>query len=75
MSTVTPEDLFKQWKLENIPLEMAMGHVLQNLVKQQTAQETLNQAIYTLRADVDRLIAHTGLTPPAPSKRKPAKDS
>jgi hypothetical protein len=75
MSTETPEELFKLWKLENIPLETAMGHVLQNLIKQQTAQEALNQTIYNLRADVDRLIAHTGLTPPAQGKRKPAKDS
>jgi len=73
MSTVTPEELLKQWKLESIPLEMAMGHVLQNLVKQQTAQEALNLALLNLCADVDRLIAHTGLTPNAGSRSKPSK--
>lgn len=75
MSTVTPEELLRLWKLENIPLEMAMGHVLQNLVKQQKAQDALNQMIANLRADVDRLIAHTGLTPSTSTNRKPAKAS
>jgi len=75
MSTVTPEELFKQWKLESIPLEMAMGHVLQNLIKQQTAQEALNKALLNLRADIDRLIAHTGLTPTAEGRHKSPKAS
>ena len=73
MSTVTPEELLRLWKLENIPLEMAMGHVLQNLVKQQKAQDALNQMISNLRADVARLIAHTGLTLAPQAKHKPSK--
>ena len=75
MSAETPEELLKQWKLENIPLEMAMGHVIQNLVKQQKAQDALNQAIYHLRSDMDRLIAHADLTPSTPGKRKSGKVS
>ncbi|MFN8488377.1 MAG: hypothetical protein U0350_12335 [Caldilineaceae bacterium] len=69
MSTVTPEELLKLWKLDNIPMEMAMGHVLQNLGKQQKAQDALNQTLVNLRADVERLIAHTGLPPSAQSRR------
>jgi len=45
---------------------MAVGHILQNLVKLQTI-------LVDLRADIDRLIAHTRLPPNAKSKAKPSK--
>jgi len=66
MSTVTPTELLKLWKLENMQPEMAVGHILQNLVKLQTI-------LVDLRADIDRLIAHTRLPPNAKSKAKPSK--
>lgn len=60
MSTITPEELFAAWKLEQASVEMAIGQTLQNLVKQQAALEVHNQTLLNLRADVDRLIAHRG---------------
>lgn len=56
MSTVTPTELLKLWTLENMQPEMAVGHILQNLVKLQTM-------VIDLRIDVDRLIALTKLPP------------
>ena len=37
MGTMTPQKLLNQWKLENMTVEMATGHTLQNLVKIQQA--------------------------------------
>ncbi|MCK6630135.1 MAG: hypothetical protein L6R45_33790 [Anaerolineae bacterium] len=52
---------------------MATGHSLQNLVKIQQTIETINLALYNIRADVDSLIAHTGMKPNAKGKKKPPK--
>ncbi len=49
MSTVTPQELLKAWKLEQMTVEMTMGHVVQNLV--------------ILRDEIDRLIAYLRLPP------------
>ena len=71
MGAVTPEALLTAWKLEQTTLDMAMGQVLQNLVQQQTALDTLNRALLNLRADIDRLLAHTSLPQPSKGKAKP----
>ncbi len=73
MSTVSPAELWKTWKLDSIPVETAMGHVLQNLVKQQIAIETLTQSLSSQRVDMDRLIAHTRLSPSTKGKLRPSK--
>ena len=59
MATVTPTELLKAWKREEMPSDMAIGHVLQNLV--------------ILRADIDRLIRHIGLSRVDEGKRKLTK--
>jgi len=73
MGTVTPEELLQLWKLEKMPVEMAIGHIVQNLVKIHTAIEMLDTSLYQLRADVDGLIAHTGMLPRSQGKNKPRK--
>jgi hypothetical protein len=73
MGTLHPQELLKQWELEKIPIEMATGHSLQNLVKIQQAIDTINLTLYNIRADVDSLIAHTGMKPNAKGKKKPPK--
>ncbi|MBE7475033.1 MAG: hypothetical protein DPW09_00955 [Anaerolineae bacterium] len=73
MGTLHPQELLKQWELEKIPIEMATGHSLQNLVKIQQAIDTINLALYNIRADVDSLIAHTGMKPNAKGKKNPPK--
>jgi len=68
MGTMTPQKLLQQWKLENMTVEMTTGHILQNLVKIQTAIDAINITLYNLRADVDSLIAHTGMKPKGKKK-------
>jgi len=71
MGTITPTELLKQWELEKITVEMAIGHILQNLVKMQKTYNARNITLYNLRADVDSLIAHTQMKPNPRGKRKP----
>ena len=58
MGTMSPPEILKKWKREEITVEMATGHSLQNLVRIQTAIDALNITLYNLRADVDSLIAN-----------------
>ncbi len=71
MSTMPPDELLKLWTLDKLPLEMAMGHVLQNLVKVQASLETLKTSSHKLQGNVDGLLAHTGAK--VPGKRRPRK--
>ena len=69
MSTITPAELLSLWKQEQIAVEMTTGHVLQNLVKQQTAIESLTALLGKLRADVDKIIVLTSANANPPSKQ------
>jgi len=53
-----------------VTVEMALGHILQNLIKVHAATETLDTSLYGLRGDVDALMAHTGAKPRSQGKRK-----
>lgn len=52
---------------------MAIGHILQHLAKLLAALETIKTTLGKLRADVDSLIAHTGIKSNAKGKKKPPK--
>ncbi len=52
---------------------MAIGHILQHLVTLLAALEKIKTTLNKLRADVDSLIAHTGMKPNAKGKKKPPK--
>jgi hypothetical protein len=69
MSTMAPEKLLNLWKREEISVEMAIGHILQNLVKLETAHDAYTIAVDNLQANVNDLIAHTGMEPRSKSKR------
>ncbi|MCP4369798.1 MAG: hypothetical protein GY797_17040 [Deltaproteobacteria bacterium] len=73
MGTMPPQDLLKKWEREEITVEMAIGHILQNFAKIQTAIDAINLTLYNLRAMVDSLIAHTGMMPNPKGKKKPPK--
>lgn len=75
MATYAPAELLQLWKTEQITVEMATGHLLQQLVKLYNDLETQRAAMINLRADVDRLIAHTQLPPLVKGKpRLPKSD-
>ena len=73
MGTMPPQKLIKKWELEDLTPEMAIGQILQHLVKILTTLQAINITLYNLRADVDSLIAHTGMTPNPKGKKKPPK--
>jgi hypothetical protein len=74
MATMPPAELLTLWKLEKLPLEMAMGHVLQNLVKIHADIEAINTTLYKLKSDTDRLAAHAGIELPPKTPRRSRKN-
>ena len=57
MGALTPTELFTLWKQEQVTVEMSIGHMVQNLVKQQTTIEALVSSLGKMRVDLDRLSA------------------
>ena len=55
MGTVTPTKLLNLWIQENISIEMAIGHILQNLVLQQKNLDTANLKLHQIRANMNNL--------------------
>ncbi len=56
MGTLPADELLKLWCKEKLPLEMAMGHVLQHLTTLCNTVTALDRTAYRLRADIDGLI-------------------
>jgi len=46
MGTMPPQDLLKKWEREEITVEMAVGHILQHLVKILTTLQAINITLY-----------------------------
>ncbi len=70
MSTMTPTELLSLWKQEQMTIEMSIGHILQNLVKQQIALESLLATQRKLRADMNNLLITIDAKPDVASKTK-----
>jgi ribosomal protein S17 len=66
---MAPEKLLNLWKREEISVEMAIGHILQNLVKLETAHDVYTITVDNLQANVNDLIVHTEMEPRSKSKR------
>lgn len=73
MGALTPTELLTLWKQKEVTIEMSVGHLIQNLVKQQTAIEALTTLLAQQRVDVERLLVLT--RSPANTERKPSKSS
>ncbi len=70
MGAMTPEELLRHWSGEALSADMAIGQVLQHLVKLQTTVESLNRTVSKLRADTEALGLRTSATPAKSSKRR-----
>lgn len=70
MSTLTPPELLNLWKQEQMTVEMAMGHILQNLVKQHMALETLLTTQNKLSTEMNSLSVTTNAKSDAVGKPK-----
>ena len=74
MGTVSPTELLRLWKLEQVTLEMAIGYLIQNQVKLDRAIQAANISRSGLRTDVDGLIAHTKTDQKSQGRKKPPKN-
>jgi hypothetical protein len=63
MKTITAAELLTTWQAGQVTTETALNALIQNLARQETAITALNVSWAKLRGDVDRLTAHTGLSP------------
>jgi hypothetical protein len=63
MKTITAAELLTTWQAGQVTTETALNVLIQNLARQETAITALNVSWAKLRGDVDRLTAHTGLSP------------
>lgn len=52
MGTFTPQDLLNQWRSERLTTEMAIGHILQNLVQLNDSVNKLMNVQYEMRSDI-----------------------
>ena len=57
MSTYEPEQLLQLWKLNEIDSQIVIGHLLQNLVLQQTTLKKMNATQQRFQLDLDNLRA------------------
>jgi len=67
MATVDPEELLRLWTRERVTAEMAIGHILQNLVLQHTTIRSLQATIAVLQDE--RGSVPTDTTAYAPSMK------
>ena len=71
MGTMPPQELLKKWHLEDITVEMVIGHIVQHLIKILATLAAIKITLHQLRADVDYLAAHHGLDLPSKGKKPP----
>jgi hypothetical protein len=55
MGTMPPKDLLTLWAKDNMPVEMAIGHILQNLTKLQATVEANQRRIHQLQFTLENL--------------------
>ena len=64
MSTYEPEQLLQLWKLDQIDSQIAIGHLLQNLILQQATIKKMNATQQRFQLDLDNLRAQIKPNPP-----------
>ncbi|MDM8529311.1 hypothetical protein QUF58_14040 [Anaerolineales bacterium HSG24] len=84
MSTEPIKKLLNKWKVEDLTVEMAIGHLLQHAYIKHESDEQAKQerrkimrnldeiqvTLKSLRHDVDALIAHTKMPPTLPKQKR-----
>ncbi len=70
MSTIPSSELLRLWKIEKLPIERAIGHILQNLTNIQKSVDVINTAYFSLCADVDNLSIQIDTKPTPKSIKK-----
>lgn len=73
MGAIAPNELWQQWKQATITLEMAIGQLIQNQVKQQEQIDANNRVLASVRTDIDRLLGQATMPSGNKSKPKPSR--
>ena len=73
MSAISAAELLTLWQAERITPEKAINVLIENQAKQERAIIALNVSWAKLRGDVDRLTAHTGMSPEGGIARSDSK--
>jgi hypothetical protein len=75
IATMPPDELLRLWSRESLTSEMAIGHLIQNLVHQQAALAAVQSTLSGLRKDVERAAAQAPVPTESAVKRRPTKKS
>jgi len=73
MATIPPDELLRLWSRESLTPEMAIGHLIQNLVQQQITLAAIQSTLSGLRKEVERTAAHEPIE--SATKRRQHKKS
>lgn len=74
MGTMPPKELLTLWARDDMPVEMAIGHILQNLAKLQTNIEANHLNIRQIQSTLENLIGKDKVTQKTARSNKPSKD-
>jgi hypothetical protein len=75
MATMPPDELLRLWSRESLTSEMAIGHLIQNLVQQQTTLAAMQASLTALRKDIERAAAQAPVPLESAAKRRSPKKS
>jgi len=74
MGTMPPKELLTLWARDDMPVEMAVGHILQNLAKLQTSVEANHLKIHQLQTALESLIGKDKATQKTTRHKKLSKE-
>jgi hypothetical protein len=80
MGTVSPDELVRLWRQEELPVEMAVGHILQNLVHLERALDAQRQLLQASLEQQRQFLttmqaALTSLESPSPASARKKRRS
>jgi hypothetical protein len=74
MGTMSPKELLTLWARDDMPVEMAVGHILQNLAKLQAYLEANHLKIRRLQTALESLIDKDKATQKTTRHKKLSKE-
>jgi hypothetical protein len=74
MGTTSPKELLTLWARNGMPVEMAVGYILQNLTKLQATVEANYLKIRQLQSALERLVGKDKMAPKTIRSNKPNKE-
>lgn len=69
MGAMHPNDLLRQWASDDVSNEMAIGHMLQHLVKLQASLDSLRETVIQIRTE-SAIASDLSEARPAPKQKQ-----